>query len=517
MEATEILFPSQQESSRVARALARGDLRRLGRGIYTPNLVDPPADICRRHWARITSHLFPGAIIADRSVLVGQPDADGYLFVVADRVRAVELPGLTIVPRSGPGPLLDDMPYVAGLWMSSIPRALVDNQRQSRSVKSRPPRTLTEREIADWVDSIVRNYDESKVRAFRDRAWEIALQFEMPSEGRQADRVIGAALQTRTVHTDSPLLAARQSGLPFDPDRDRLLDRLFSALNDSEPMTMTAWDDDAARRATLPFWDAYFSNFIEGTEFTVDEAVAIVFENEIPRGRPADAHDIVDTYRVVADEAEMSKRPSTFKEFEDFLRGRHRRIMLGRLESGPGEYKEALNRAGSTVFVRPELVRGTLLRGWDRFVRLSSPAHRAFFTMFLVAEVHPFADGNGRTARAMMNAELQAKGEIRAIIPIIYRNEYLDSLRRLSRQGDPDLLIRVLQFARRYTGGIDFTDIEVSRSQLEATNAFVPPDEALAKGLFLRIPRVSAVDPNSEGLEGDEARLAAEQQAASRR
>ena len=33
--------------------------------------------------------------------------------------------------------------------------------------------------------------------------------------------------------------------------------------------------------------------------------------------------------------------------------------------------------------------------------------------MFLVAEVHPFADGNGRVARVMMNAELIAGGQQR--------------------------------------------------------------------------------------------------------
>ena len=33
--------------------------------------------------------------------------------------------------------------------------------------------------------------------------------------------------------------------------------------------------------------------------------------------------------------------------------------------------------------------------------------------MFLIAEVHPFADGNRRTARIMMNAELAAAGEER--------------------------------------------------------------------------------------------------------
>ncbi len=42
---------------------------------------------------------------------------------------------------------------------------------------------------------------------------------------------------------------------------------------------------------------------------------------------------------------------------------------------------------------------------------------RAVFMMFLIAEIHPFADGNGRTARIMMNAELVAAGEERIVIP----------------------------------------------------------------------------------------------------
>ena len=36
--------------------------------------------------------------------------------------------------------------------------------------------------------------------------------------------------------------------------------------------------------------------------------------------------------------------------------------------------------------------------------------------MFLVSEAHPFADGNGRTARIMMNAELIAAGQERRTV-----------------------------------------------------------------------------------------------------
>lgn len=45
------------------------------------------------------------------------------------------------------------------------------------------------------------------------------------------------------------------------------------------------------------------------------------------------------------------------------------------------------------------------------------PFARAVFMMFMVSEVHPLDDGNGRVACVMMNAELSANGEQRVIIP----------------------------------------------------------------------------------------------------
>lgn len=49
----------------------------------------------------------------------------------------------------------------------------------------------------------------------------------------------------------------------------------------------------------------HFSNYIEGTEFEVEEAAEIVFKGRIPRERPADAHDILGVWRVVSDQSEM--------------------------------------------------------------------------------------------------------------------------------------------------------------------------------------------------------------------
>ena len=58
----------------------------------------------------------------------------------------------------------------------------------------------------------------------------------------------------------------------------------------------------------------------------------------------------------------------------------------------------------------------------ETFVRaLGEPFQRAVFMMLLVSEVHPFADGNGRIARVMMNAELVGAAEERIIIPTAFR------------------------------------------------------------------------------------------------
>lgn len=43
--------------------------------------------------------------------------------------------------------------------------------------------------------------------------------------------------------------------------------------------------------------------------------------------------------------------------------------------------------------------RGRLRRGFDILSGLIDPFDRAVFAMFLVSEVHPFDDGNGRVAR----------------------------------------------------------------------------------------------------------------------
>jgi prophage maintenance system killer protein len=238
----------------------------------------------------------------------------------------------------------------------------------------------------------------------------------------------------------------------------------------------------------LPFFEAYFSNFIEGTEFAVDEAEDIVFRGLIPKSRPEDAHDVLGTWRVVSDESEMSRVARSFEQLAELLKSRHAAIMGGRPDKRPGQFKTEPNRAGSTLFVAPELLQGTLDKGFEIYRGLTSPLHRAIVMMFLISEVHPFADGNGRVARIMMNAELVAAGESRIIIPTVYRNNYLMALKALSQNKLTGALVRVIDFAQRYTAAIDFHELHAARVILEQTHAFADPNEAEAAGIRLVLP-----------------------------
>jgi len=109
--------------------------------------------------------------------------------------------------------------------------------------------------------------------------------------------------------------------------------------------------------------------------------------------------------------------------------------------------------------------------------------------MFVVCEVHPFRDGNGRVARVMMNAELSAVGASRIVVPSVYRDEYLGGLRPASLgEGDLGALIRVMAHAWRWTSAMPWSDRAAAEGQLEATNALHDPITAQQTGLHLELP-----------------------------
>jgi fido (protein-threonine AMPylation protein) len=91
--------------------------------------------------------------------------------------------------------------------------------------------------------------------------------------------------------------------------------------------------------------------------------------------------------------------------------------------------------------------------------------------MFVIAEVHPFTDGNGRTARLAMNLFLTEAGLTRIIIPTVYRDDYISALKAMSGNSHPLPLVRMLARAARFSRWIDMSSKANAFAALKKSNA----------------------------------------------
>ena len=487
----EAFVSSSAVSREVSRRLKAGQLRKLGSRLYTTNFKDAPAVIVRRNLWDIVAGYFPGALVADRTALENAPAADGSVCLVTASGGTLALPGVTLRPRRGQGPQESDRPFLNALFLSSTARAWLDNLRPSRARSGRLPRTLSPRELEDRLDNLMRRAGADAIARLRDEARALAPMIDRTAEAERLDALVSGILgahDSQAAPLASPTAQARRRGRPYDPDRLRLFQALHRALRETPPSFRPASKRRPQAAATLAFYDAYFSNFIEGTEFAVGEAADIVFQGNIPAERPTDAHDITGVWRIVSNDEEMRRTPQSADEFLELLRQRHAAMMANRAEVRPGEFKRVPNQAGATLFVLPDDVLGTLERGFALCQSLETPLQRAVFMHFLVAEVHPFADGNGRIARIMMNAELAAEGEERILIPTVYHGNYVAAQRALTHNSVPEPLIRTLDYAQRWTAAVDWHTVEATARELEACNAFLDSHSAEREGQRLRMP-----------------------------
>ncbi len=485
-----ITFASDQNRAVLSRAAKAGRLRRVARGIYTDEVESSDEEVVRRHRWMIVGHSVPDAVIVDRSAAGSGAPAHGVLFVASQvRARDIELPGLVVAVRHGPR-LESDQIWAGGLVISSPARTLVDNLVLSRG-RGRLARTLSSAELGDWVARQARLLGEERLNRLRQDAKQVASDLGVPERAGAVDALIGAALGSRPAPAGSRVLAARAARRGYDEECVRRFESLASDLatlapSAEIPEALPAPVDELA--SSLGFWEAYFSNHIEGTVFPVEQAARIVATGELPADRPADGHDVLGTFRVVTDPLDRAKVPHTVAELFDILTNRHAEILAGRPESGPGQWKRERNQAGTYVFVEPDLVPGTLAEGFAHRDRLPTAFVRALYLFFVVSEVHPFSDGNGRVGRTVMNAELSSAGQSRIVIPVVWRNEYFNALRQLSRHGNTALYLRTLAFAWRWTAAMSWSDGPTTSVLMEQTNALLDSTEAEGSGRRLLLP-----------------------------
>ena len=463
---------SQQRTSMIKKGL----LRKIAPKIYTTNLEDEPDVIIRRNVFYIIGQLYPQAVISHRSAYELKPTADGDIYLTYSYSKNISLPGLKIHLMEGPKGTEHDMPFIENLYISSLERRTLENLQKGRA-RGNSSKCLPRTSIEEFLERMLQVNGESGLNAFRDKARVVSKELDMKEEFETLNHIIGAILSTKPSGIlTSASAQARAQGEPYDSERIRLFGVLFEALHNSPLPLIDEPNVENAAFRNFAFFESYFSNYIEGTEFEIEDARTIIETGQPLPDRNADSHDVLGTFQLVASRREMRRTPSSSDELIELLQDRHRILMAARPDRNPGLFKMQNNHAGDTHFVDCTLVRGTLRKGYEFYQALEHPFAKALYMMFMISEVHPFNDGNGRISRIMMNSELVAADQSKIIIPTVFREDYLNALRRLTRKGDPSVVIRALSRVRQFSANITGDNFEVTRKYLESCNAFKDGD-----------------------------------------
>ena len=476
----EIIFSSSDPkiSKQISKLGKNGKIRKIAPRIYSSNLVDQPEAIIRRNLFMILGRLYPGAILSHRSAFEFEPTNEGHIFLTYTYTKKVNLAGIILRLLEGHEALPGDNQISGGLYASQRARAFLENLQPSKNV-SGSSKCLPITKIEDKLEQIIRVNGEEELNNIRDRAREIAPELKMEKEFERLNKIISALLSTHPPRIlSSPIAIARAFGFPYDPARIKLFEDLFRELKISEFKNRPDRNTTPESFRNFAFFESYFSNYIEGTVFEVEEAKNIIESNKPLPSRNEDSHDILGTYRIISNKDEMSITPASAEDLMGIITYRHKILLHARFDKNPGLLKDKNNFAGLTAFVDFNLVRGTLIQSFDFYKALDHPFAKAAYIMFVLSEVHPFIDGNGRIARIMMNSELVKSGLSKIIIPAVYRDDYLGTLRKFTRQGNPKPYITMLQRVYEFSENINGDDYNEMLDYLKQCNSFSEHTEA---------------------------------------
>ena len=181
----------------------------------------------------------------------------------------------------------------------------------------------------------------------------------------------------------------------------------------------------------------YSSNALEGNSLTESETKVVLEDGIAIGGKPLKDHFEVIGHSEAFDM--LYKRADSQVISEDDILGLHR-LFYYRIDSeSAGKYRERNVIITETDFTPPTpaavpLVMQEFLGNLPELQQLHPVEYAAMLHLNLVT-IHPFIDGNGRTARLLMNLALLQSGYPITIIPPIIRGDYISALRD-SNKGD---------------------------------------------------------------------------------
>lgn len=199
-------------------------------------------------------------------------------------------------------------------------------------------------------------------------------------------------------------------------------------LDEARPLP--AYTLKSLRENLLVEW-TYNSNAIEGNTLTLSET-KVVLEGMTVGGKSMREHlEVINHRDAIIYLEELVKAIEPITEWS--IRNLHRLVLKSIDDENAGVYRRVnvlISGAGHRPpehFLVKEQMEQMMLRYNDQWKNLH-PVERAAMLHAELVKIHPFVDGNGRTARLLMNYELMRSGYPAVVIKKEMRLQYYDAL-----------------------------------------------------------------------------------------
>lgn len=188
----------------------------------------------------------------------------------------------------------------------------------------------------------------------------------------------------------------------------------------------------------------YSSNSIEGNTLTITETKILLEDGITVGGKPIKDYYEAAGHAQAYDYMLSVARTEQLFITEDIIKRLHALFYHKLDHEEAGQYRKIQVYISGTEYLPPKAeeiphLMEHLINQMQSSKRLMHPIEYAAICHKRLVDIHPFKDGNGRTARLIMNLILVNAGYGVTSIPPILRNEYINALILSQKENNPNI------------------------------------------------------------------------------
>lgn len=229
----------------------------------------------------------------------------------------------------------------------------------------------------------------------------------------------------------------------------------------------------------------YTSNAIEGNTLTRKETALVVEKGITVGGKTLIEHLEATNHAYALDwvKEQIKHSPATITEKNILYI--HNLILKGINDEIAGYYRSVPVRISGAAVVLPNPKKVPQLMvefiGWLQGETVMHPVELAAEAHYRLVTIHPFVDGNGRSARLLMNMILLMKGYPAAIIRKRDRLAYINSLEKAQLGGSKDDYYKIISKAVDLSLDIYLNAMQGKNSEVHIDNKLLKIGELASK------------------------------------